>query len=109
MIEVLKQTLESLKRSRVFVTTREKIEYPEVTDWYNNSIADLRTAIAEAEKRAAARATVDSMIDTSAKRRPLTQERIESGRRASWGFDSDYFTAGVRFAEAAHRIEEKNT
>jgi hypothetical protein len=106
MIEVLKQTLESLKRSCV-LTTREKIEYPEVTDWYNNSIADLCTVIAEAEKRATARAAIETMIDTSAKRRPLTQEQIESGRRASWGFNSDYFTAGVRFAEAAHRIEER--
>jgi hypothetical protein len=42
----------------------------------------------------------------AAQRKPLTQAQIESGRRASWGFNSDYFTAGVRFAEAAHGIEE---
>jgi hypothetical protein len=138
-ITVMQQALEALQRSRVFVTTQEKIKHPEGTDWYDESIANLRAAIAKAEKQASppyyhpctevliqallslkgggevlgkwdsARATVDSMIDTTAQRKLLTQAQIESGRRASWGFNSDYFTAGVRFAEAAHGIKEKNT
>ena len=34
----------------------------------------------------------------------LTDEQIDTGRRAPWGFDLDAFTAGVRFAERSHRI-----
>lgn len=41
-------------------------------------------------------------------RKPLTDEQIELGRRAPWGFNLDAFTAGARFAEAAHGIKEKN-
>jgi hypothetical protein len=44
----------------------------------------------------------------AAQRKPLTKEQIESGRRAPWGFNLDAFTAGARFAEAAHGIKEKN-
>jgi hypothetical protein len=46
-----------------------------------------------------------SATPPAAQRKQLTQAQIESGRRASWGFNSDYFTAGVRFAEAAHGIK----
>ena len=54
---------------------------------------------------------VDAAIATSpaAQRQPLTKEQIELGRRAPWGFNLDAFTAGARFAEAAHGIKEKNT
>lgn len=50
-IEAMKQALEALQRSRVFVTTQEKIKHPEGTDWYDESITALRTAIAGAEKQ----------------------------------------------------------
>lgn len=42
----------------------------------------------------------------AAQRQPLTKEQIELGRRAPWGFNLDAFTAGARFAEAAHGIKE---
>jgi hypothetical protein len=35
---------------------------------------------------------------------PLTDVQIETGRRAPWGFNLDAFTAGAKFAEAAHNI-----
>ena len=49
--EVMKQALEALEQSRVFVTSREKIKHPEGTDWYDKAITTLRQAIAEAEKQ----------------------------------------------------------
>jgi hypothetical protein len=49
-IEAMKQALEALERTRVFVTTREKIKHPEGTEWYDERITALRTAIEQAEK-----------------------------------------------------------
>jgi hypothetical protein len=51
MIEAMKQALEALESSRVFVTTREKIKHPEGTEWYDERITSLRQAIAEAEEQ----------------------------------------------------------
>ncbi len=51
LIEAARQALEALESSRVFVTTREKIKHPEGTEWYDERITALRTAIAEAEKQ----------------------------------------------------------
>jgi hypothetical protein len=36
----------------------------------------------------------------------LTNEQIDIARSGPWGFNLDAFTAGVRFAEAAHDIKE---
>jgi len=53
---------------------------------------------------------VDGMIARAkakaAQHQPLTKKQIESGRRAPWGSNLDAFTAGARFAEAAHKIKE---
>ena len=50
-IEAMKQALEALESSRVFVTTREKIKHPEGAEWYDERITALRTAIEQAEKQ----------------------------------------------------------
>ena len=50
-IENMKQALDALESSRVFVTTREKIKHPEGTEWYDNCITVLRQAIEQAEKQ----------------------------------------------------------
>jgi len=50
-IDAMKQALEALESSRVFVTTREKIKHPEGTEWYDERITSLRIAIEEAEKQ----------------------------------------------------------
>jgi dihydrofolate reductase len=50
-IKAMKQALEALENSRIFVTTREKIKHPEGTDWYNGVITALRQAIEQAEKQ----------------------------------------------------------
>ena len=56
------------------------------------------------------RRAIEAALSTPpAQRKPLTKEQIESGRSAPWGFNLDAFTAGARFAEAAHGIKEKNT
>jgi hypothetical protein len=46
------QALEALEKSRVFVTTREKIKHPEGTEWYDGTIAALRDALAQPEQEA---------------------------------------------------------
>ena len=51
MIEAMKQAMEVLESSRVFVTTREKIKHPEGTEWYDDRITALRLAIEQAEKQ----------------------------------------------------------
>lgn len=43
----------------------------------------------------------------AAQQQPLTEVQIETGRRAPWGFNLDAFTAGAKFAEAAHNIGAK--
>ena len=48
--EAMKQALEALESSRVFVTTREKIKHPEGTDWYDERIATLRERLAQPEQ-----------------------------------------------------------
>jgi len=45
----MKQVLDALESSRVFVTTREKIKHPEGTEWYDNCITVLRQAIEAAK------------------------------------------------------------
>jgi len=50
-IEAMKQALQALESSRVFVTTREKIKHPEGTEWYDDRITVLRQAIEAAEKQ----------------------------------------------------------
>lgn len=42
--------LDALESSRVFVTTREKIKYPEGTEWYDERIEALRAALAQGEQ-----------------------------------------------------------
>jgi len=44
------QALETLEKSRVFVTAREKIKHPEGTEWYDGTIAALRDALAQQEQ-----------------------------------------------------------
>jgi len=44
------QALEALEKSRVFVTTREKIKHPEGTEWYDGTITALRAALAQQEE-----------------------------------------------------------
>jgi hypothetical protein len=36
--EAAQQALETLEKSRVFVTAREKIKHPEGTEWYDGTI-----------------------------------------------------------------------
>jgi hypothetical protein len=45
------QALEALEKSRVFVTTREKIKHPEGTEWYDERITALRTALAQQQEQ----------------------------------------------------------
>ena len=47
--EAAQMALEALESSRVFVTTREKIKHPEGTQWYDERIEALRTALAAKE------------------------------------------------------------
>jgi hypothetical protein len=48
--EAAQQALETLEKSRVFVTTREKIKHPEGTEWYDGRITALRAALAQEEQ-----------------------------------------------------------
>jgi hypothetical protein len=45
------QALEALEKSRVFVTTREKIKHPEGTEWYDGTITALRAALAQQQEQ----------------------------------------------------------
>ena len=49
--ELMQQALDALESSRVFVTTREKIKHPEGTEWYDERIEALRTALSEPEQQ----------------------------------------------------------
>ncbi len=44
---LLRQALDALEKSRVFVTTREKVKHPEGTEWYDDSITALRERLGE--------------------------------------------------------------
>lgn len=44
--KALRLALEALEKSRVFVTTREKIKHPEGTDWYDEAITAIKQALA---------------------------------------------------------------
>jgi len=44
---LLRQALEVMEKSRVFVTTREKIKHPEGTEWYDETITALRERLGE--------------------------------------------------------------
>jgi len=48
-ITAMKQALDALESSRIFVTTREKTKHPEGTEWYDDAITALRQAIEQAE------------------------------------------------------------
>ena len=45
-IDAMKQALEALESSRIFVTSREKIKHPEGTELYDNAITALRERLA---------------------------------------------------------------
>jgi hypothetical protein len=47
--QALRLALEVLVKSRVFVTTREKIKHPEGTDWYDEAIAAIQQASEQPE------------------------------------------------------------
>ena len=47
--ELMQMALGALESSRVFVTSREKIKHPEGTEWYDEHIEALRTALAQPE------------------------------------------------------------
>jgi hypothetical protein len=49
--EAAQQALEALEKSRVFVTTREKIKHPEGTEWYDGTITALRAALAQQQEQ----------------------------------------------------------
>jgi hypothetical protein len=49
--EALKLALETLERSRIFVTSREKIKHPEGTDWYDERISAIKEALAQPEQK----------------------------------------------------------
>lgn len=51
--------------------------------------------------------TTPPAAQPAAQQQPLTEVQIETGRRAPWGFNLDAFTAGAKFAEAAHNIGAK--
>jgi hypothetical protein len=122
LIEAAKLALEALTHKKWFRIGLGEPNDPRV----EAAIAALNAVIEQAEKQEPtvclprpvweAVLMVNEFAEThvcttppAAQRKLLTQAQIESGRRASWGFNSDYFTAGVRFAEAAHGIKEKNT
>jgi hypothetical protein len=48
--EAAQQALETLEKSRVFVTAREKIKHPEGTEWYDGTITELRAALEQPEQ-----------------------------------------------------------
>ena len=49
--ELLQQALDALESSRVFVTSKEKINHPEGTEWYDGRIAALRDRLAQPEQK----------------------------------------------------------
>lgn len=49
--------------------------------------------------------TADQMREFAQPSKPLTDEQIQSESPAKWGWYSDSFKAGVRYAEAAHGIK----
>lgn len=51
--ELMQQALDALEKSRVFVTSREKIKHPEGTEWYDERIEALRAALAQQENQRA--------------------------------------------------------
>ena len=48
--EAAQMALDALEKSRVFVTTREKIKHPEGTEWYDQRIEALRARLAQPEQ-----------------------------------------------------------
>jgi hypothetical protein len=72
------QALEALEKSRVFVTTREKIKHPEGTEWYDGTIAALRDALAQPEQEAAT-----ELRRLHAENETLRQQHLEAHRNSS--------------------------
>jgi hypothetical protein len=49
-LDAMKQALDTLESSRIFVTSREKIKHPEGTELYDAAITALRAAIEQAQE-----------------------------------------------------------
>jgi hypothetical protein len=81
--EAAQQALEALERSRVFVTTQEKIKHPEGTEWYDENITALRDALAqEAQEQEDIAQNLQSRLDAALlleqRRQELSQELAAS-------------------------------
>jgi hypothetical protein len=87
--------LEALEKSRVFVTTREKIKHPEGTEWYDGTITALRAALAQKEQEPVA-LTIERLRDALVASRIIPPESVE---------DPDGYDGGVTLCriEALHK------
>jgi len=74
--EAAQQALEALEKSRVFVTTREKIKHPEGTEWYDGTITALRAALAQQQEQEPRWLTKELMADYL----DMVAEAIENNR-----------------------------
>jgi hypothetical protein len=117
--EIMQQALEALESSRVFVTTREKIKYPEGTEWYDERITALRERLAQPEQEPVAyiehHKGGDNLVwdDPGGKRsplytappqrKPLTDEEIERAC-VPLGAAMLSFTEVARAIERAHGL-----
>jgi hypothetical protein len=91
------------------ITLRDRLAQPEQPakidiDYWVSSRPQIIEALAKAGFTLMSNAN-GFWLQPTPQRKPLTKEQIEAGRRALWGFDLDLFTAGARFAEAAHGIK----
>ncbi len=115
---VAQQALEALEKSRVFVTTREKIKHPEGTEWYDGTITALRTALAQQEPEPVGRFTrfngewKESPTGIPLYEHPprrewqsLSEEEIDAVWEGAQVFNTHYDIA--RAVEAA--LKERNT
>ena len=91
------QALEALEKSRVFVTTREKIKHPEGTEWYDGTITALRAALAQQQEQPKpVELTIERLRDALVASRIIPPASVE---------DPDGYDGGVTLfrIEALHR------
>lgn len=88
--EVMQMALEALESSRVFVTSREKIKHPEGTEWHDERIEALRTALVQPEPAECdgGQCGIGGYCKECPKPLVKLKEMLEvQGRNGTWNYD----------------------